>query len=29
MAYIVAATLAQEKYKNLSKVMSLFKITVS
>lgn len=29
MTYIVAATLAQEKYPNLSKIMSLFKITVS
>lgn len=29
MTYIVAATLAQEKYSNLSKLMSLSKITVS
>lgn len=29
MTYIVAATLAQEKYPHLSKLMSLFKITVS
>lgn len=29
MTYIVVTTLAQEKYPNLSKLMSLFKITAS
>lgn len=29
MTYIVAATFAQEKYPNLSELMSLFNITVS